>query len=86
MCIQGDGLPGHGHSTGQRMIFKIPVGNYKKYWWQFWKSKAPDTESIKKLIDSYKDKVIWDDITGEVKINGEPMRPFKKEYWIPVND
>ena len=48
--------------TYEKRTFKIPVGLPKRKWYQFWKKKKDIKESketIKKLIDDYKEDIAW---------------------------
>lgn len=72
--------------TYEKRTFKIPIGLPKRKWYQFWKKKKDIKESketIKKLIDDYKEDIAWGEFNGEVNINGEKYIPYKREIWIP---
>lgn len=61
--------------------FIIPVGDVNgKKWWQFWKKsqKVKADEQIEKLISNYKEEVLFDENTGEIK--------FNNEYWLPIEE
>ena len=69
-----------------KITFKVPVGNPKKKWWQFWKKDKIDEPDMSIFIEKYKEEINWDDNTGEITINGTPSIPYQKEYWFPTND
>lgn len=57
--------------------FLIPVGG---------KSKTRAKQSLSVLMQSYREVMDFDVESGELKVNGKPMMPFNKEYWLPTND
>jgi len=57
--------------------FIIPVGG---------KSKTRAKQSLGVLMQSYREVMDFDVESGELKVNGKPMMPFNKEYWLPSND
>ena len=57
--------------------FIIPVGG---------KSKTRAKQSLGVLMQSYREVMDFDMDSGELKVNGKPMMPFNKEYWLPSND
>ena len=48
-------------------------------------SPAQAEMEINNLISSYKDKIQFDDSTGEIFIDGSKDLPYSKEYWLPTN-
>lgn len=57
--------------------FIIPVGG---------KSKTRAKQSLGVLMQSYREVMDFDIESGELQVNGKPMMPFNKEYWLPSND
>lgn len=57
--------------------FIIPVGG---------KSKNRAKQSLGILMQQYRENVDFNTESGELKINGKPMMPFNKEYWLPENE
>ena len=57
--------------------FIIPVGG---------KSKTRAKQSLGSLMQSYREVIDFDSEDGTIKVNGKPMMPFNKEYWLPSND
>jgi hypothetical protein len=57
--------------------FVIPVGG---------KSKTRAKQSLGVLMQNYREQIDFDTDSGELKVNGKPMMPFNKEYWLPSGD
>lgn len=57
--------------------FIIPVGG---------KSKTRAQQSLRQLMNSYREVVDFDDQSGQIMTNGKPMLPFNKEYWLPSKE
>ncbi len=57
--------------------FIIPVGG---------KSKTRAKQSLAQLMHNYREVIDFDYQSGELQINGKPMLPFNKEYWLPQKD
>lgn len=57
--------------------FTIPVGG---------KSKTRAQQSLKQLMNSYREVVDFDEQSGQINVNGKPMLPFNKEYWLPSKE
>lgn len=57
--------------------FVIPVGG---------KSKTRARQSLGVLMQNYREQIDFDTDSGELKVNGRPMMPFNKEYWLPSGD
>ena len=58
------------------MEFTISIKNLSK----------EEDKAITELISNYKEEIIWDDVTGEVIIDGLKNLPYSKEYWLPTPD
>lgn len=57
--------------------FTIPVGG---------KSKTRAQQSLRQLMNSYREVVDFDEQSGQITSNGKPMMPFNKEYWLPSKE
>jgi hypothetical protein len=57
--------------------FVIPVGG---------KSKTRARQSLGVLMQNYREQIDFDTDSGELKVNGRPMMPFNKEYWLPSGE
>jgi hypothetical protein len=57
--------------------FVIPVGG---------KSKTRARQSLGVLMQNYREQIDFDTESGDLKVNGKPMMPFNKEYWLPSGD
>jgi hypothetical protein len=57
--------------------FVIPVGG---------KSKTRARQSLGVLMQNYREQIDFDSDSGELKVNGKPMMPFNKEYWLPSGE
>lgn len=57
--------------------FIIPVGG---------KSKTRAAQTLAVLMQKYRENIEFDTASGELSVNGKPMMPFSKEYWIPESD
>jgi hypothetical protein len=57
--------------------FVIPVGG---------KSKTRARQSLGVLMQNYRENIDFDTESGELKVNGKPMMPFNKEYWLPSGE
>ena len=57
--------------------FVIPVGG---------KSKTRARQSLGVLMQNYREQIDFDSESGELKVNGKPMMPFNKEYWLPSGE
>jgi hypothetical protein len=57
--------------------FVIPVGG---------KSKTRARQSLGVLMQNYREQIDFDAESGELKVNGKPMMPFNKEYWLPSGE
>jgi len=57
--------------------FVIPVGG---------KSKTRAKQSIGVLMQNYREQIDFNADSGELSVNGKPMMPFNKEYWLPSGD
>lgn len=57
--------------------FVIPVGG---------KSKTRARQSLGVLMQNYREQIDFDSDSGELKVNGKPMMPFNKEYWLPEGE
>ena len=49
------------------MIFKVPVGNNKK-WYEFWKRQNKPEKTIIELMDRYREDINFDENSGEIFI------------------
>jgi hypothetical protein len=43
-------------------------------------------ESLRKLIEDYKEEIVFDNNTGLIYIDGSKDLPYSKEYWLPTNE
>lgn len=50
------------------------------------KSKAQRQQSLATLMQNYRENIEFDSDSGELKVNGKPMMPFNKEYWLPSGE
>lgn len=57
--------------------FIIPVGG---------KSKNKARQSLASVMNQYRENIEFDSNSGELQVNGKPMMPFNKEYWIPKGE
>jgi protein tyrosine phosphatase len=55
------------HKDEIKMVFKVPVGNNKK-WYEFWKRQNKPEKTIIELMDRYREDVNFDENTGEIFI------------------
>ena len=57
-----------------KMKFVIPING---------KSKARAKGALSELINSYHDEITFTDTSGKIHINGQPLKMYNKEYWLP---
>jgi hypothetical protein len=57
--------------------FVIPIGA---------KSKTRAKQSLRKLMNSYRENIEFESESGELTIDGKSMQPFSKEYWLPSKE
>lgn len=64
-------------NSSYRTKFVIPVGG---------KSKTRAKQSLAQLMSNYREDIVFNNDSGELTINGKPMMPFNREYWLPSKD
>ena len=50
------------------------------------KSKNMAKQTLGSLMQSYRENINFNTESGELHVNGKPMLPFNKEYWIPEGE
>jgi hypothetical protein len=50
------------------------------------KNRIRARQSLSSIMNQYRENVEYDSNSGELQINGKPMMPFNKEYWIPKGE
>ncbi len=50
------------------------------------KNKAIAAQTLAVLMQRYRENIEFDTASGELSVNGKPMMPFSKEYWLPESD
>lgn len=64
-------------NSSYKTKFIIPVAG---------KSKNIAKQTVANLMNSYRENISFDTDSGELQVNGKPMLPFNKEYWVPEGD
>ena len=64
-------------NSSYKTKFIIPVAG---------KSKNIAKQTVSGLMQAYRENIQFDTESGELQVNGKPMMPFNKEYWIPEGD
>ena len=63
--------------TTEHQKFTIPISR---------KSKKEAGQSLKNLMNSYKEKISFDEDSGKLTVNENPYSPLKNEYWLYSHD
>lgn len=61
-------------NSSYKMKFVIPLGG---------RITRRGKQSLSKLMNQYRENIDFSMDSGEIKVNGNPMLPFTKEYWFP---
>lgn len=61
-------------NSSYKMKFVIPLGG---------RITRRGKQSLSKLMNQYRENIDFSMESGEIKVNGNPMLPFTKEYWFP---
>jgi len=64
-------------NSSYKTKFIIPVAG---------KSKNIAKQTVANLMQAYRENINFDTESGELEVNGKPMLPFNKEYWVPEGD
>ena len=64
-------------NSSYKTKFIIPVAG---------KSKNIAKQTVSNLMQAYRENINFDTDSGELEVNGKPMLPFNKEYWVPEGD
>jgi len=64
-------------NASYKTMFIIPVAG---------KSKNIAKQSVNSLMQAYRENIDFNTESGELMVNGKPMMPFNKEYWLPEGD
>ena len=64
-------------NSSYKTKFIIPVAG---------KSKNIAKQTVANLMQAYRENINFDTDSGELEVNGKPMLPFNKEYWVPEGD